>query len=84
MSAEMAAIELSGSVDEHRRLHVDGALPVSGPMAVRVIVLYPSSDEISETEWMKAAATNPAFEFLHDPAEDIYTIEDGEPYQDEV
>jgi hypothetical protein len=50
---------------------------------VRVIVLFPDDTEIDETEWLYAAATNPAFDFLKDSAEDIYTIQDGEPFDDQ-
>jgi hypothetical protein len=32
-----------------------------------------------ETEWLYAAAHNPVFQYLYDPAEDIYAITDGEP-----
>ncbi len=74
MEATMTAIEMTGTVDEHRRLRLDKALPVTGPMRVRVIVLYPLHDEWNETEWLQAAARNPAFAFLHDPAEDIYSV----------
>lgn len=36
-----------------------------------------SDDAPEEKEWLKAAARNPAFSFLEDPAEDIYTPADG-------
>ncbi|HOU12085.1 MAG TPA: hypothetical protein PKZ84_03140 [Anaerolineae bacterium] len=36
-----------------------------------------SADEIDEVEWLYAAAHNPAFDFLRDPEEDIYTLADG-------
>lgn len=39
-------------------------------------------EEISEREWLRAAATNPAFDFLDDPREDIYGREDGRPFGD--
>ena len=39
-------------------------------------------EEISESEWLYAAVTNPAFEFLKEPEEDIYTLEDGRPFDD--
>lgn len=35
--------------------------------------------ELTEQQWLRAAVTNPAFDFLHDPAEDIYTPSDGKP-----
>jgi hypothetical protein len=40
-------------------------------------------DDWNETEWLKAAASNPAFDFLRDPEQDIYTLEDGRPFRDE-
>jgi len=35
---------------------------------------------IDEQEWLRAAAANPAFDFLKEPGEDIYTLADGEPF----
>ena len=32
---------------------------------------------ITPAEWNRIAANNPSFAFLHDPEEDIYTLEDG-------
>ena len=80
----MTAIEMTGRIDEHRQLQLDNPLPVSGPMRVRVIVLYPIQDQEDETEWLQAAARNPAFEFLKDPEEDIYSLTDGEPFRDKT
>lgn len=37
------------------------------------------NDDWDEVEWLKAIAQNPAFDFLHNPEEDIYTIHDGKP-----
>jgi len=79
MEATMTAIELTGTVDERRQLQLDDLLPISGPKRVRVIVLYSPDDEWSEMEWLQAAARNPAFDFLKDPAEDIYSLADGKP-----
>ena len=40
-------------------------------------------DDVDEEElWMKAIGSNPAFNFLNDPKEDIYSITDGEPFND--
>jgi len=44
--------------------------------------LLPEDSDISETEWLHATAANPAFDFLKDPEEDIYTLSDGEPFHD--
>ena len=45
-----------------------------------MVTLLPDSD--SHENWLKAAATSDAFAFLADPAEDIYTLADGEPITD--
>lgn len=84
MESRMSAIEMTGTVDEHHRLHLDGTLPVAGPQRVRVIVLYSSNSEWDEQEWLRAAARNPAFAYLHDSGEDIYTVDDGKPFRDEA
>jgi hypothetical protein len=49
---------------------------------VRVIILLPDADEPGEEEWLAAGASNPAFSDLADPREDVYTLEDGEPFVD--
>jgi len=74
MDKTMTAIELTGTIDEYHQLQLDGPLPMSGPMRVRVIVLYPVNEELNETEWLQAAAKNPAFDFLKEPEEDIYSL----------
>ena len=84
MESTMTAIELSGTVDENHSLQLDGPLPISGPKRVRVIILYPQGDDWTEDEWLRAAARNPAFNYLHDPAEDIYTLADGTPFDDKA
>jgi len=76
----MNAIEVTGSIDAERRLRLDAPLPVAGPSRVRVIVLLPDAEDESEDEWQRAAAANPAFDFLKDEAEDIYSVNDGEPF----
>lgn len=79
----MTAIEMTGTVDENHQLKLDGVLPIAGPKRVRVIVLSPLTeiaDDWNETEWLKASLSNPTFEYLRDPEEDIYTISDGKPF----
>ena len=84
MDKPVTAIEMTGIVDEHSRLKLDGPLPFAGPKRVKVIILSETDSEIDELSWLRAATCNPAFEFLADPAEDIYSIEDGQPFKDEV
>ena len=76
----MTAIEMTGTIDNRRQLQLDGSLPISGPMRVRVIVLYSVDDEWDEAEWLRAAARNPAFDFLSDQEEDIYSLDDGKSF----
>lgn len=78
----MKAIEVAGHIDQSRVLHLDAPLDIAGPRRVRVLVLVPE-DEVSEAEWNRAIAANPAFEFLHDSAEDIYSPTDGKPLRRE-
>jgi hypothetical protein len=80
MEAVLKAIEAAGEIDEQRQLHLDAPLPVAGPSRVRVIILIPEQTDIDEREWLRAAATNPAFDFLKEPEEDIYTLADGKPF----
>ncbi len=84
MEATLTAIELTGTVDAQRQLQLDDLLPIPGPQRVRVIVLYSPVDEWDEKEWLHAATHSPAFDFLKDPAEDIYTLTDGQPFHDKA
>lgn len=50
-----------------------------------VLVVIPEQEDekeadIDEVEWLRAAAVNPAFDFLKEPEEDIYTLADGRPF----
>ena len=76
----MHAIETTGRIDDRRSLRLDEDLPVESQGRVRIIILFPKSEELTEEEWLRAAASNPVFDFLKDPAQDIYTLEDGEPF----
>ena len=77
------AIELQGAIDADHRLHVDTVLRGAAAGPVRVLVLIPEADEPNEIEWLRAAAASPAFAFLNDEAEDVYSPTDGKPFHDE-
>jgi len=81
---EAIAIEVTGTVDEDRHLQLDGELPISKPTRVRVLILCPVDGELEETEWTAAAARNPAFAYVHDAEEDIYSLADGKPFLDQT
>ncbi len=79
------AIETTGAVDEAGRLHLDEPLKEATSQAVRVILLFDADDEeIGEQAWLRATSRNPAFGFLNDPEEDLYTAEDGVPFEEEA
>ena len=82
MENPLQIVELIGTIDEKGQLHLDEPISAVGQGRVRVILL-PEEAEIGENEWLKAAASNPAFDFLKDPAEDIYTLDDGQPFNDQ-
>ncbi len=58
-------------------------LPANTPLMVTVLSSAPTDHEAEEA-WLHAASTSEAFAFLADPAEDIYSRNDGEPFRDEV
>lgn len=82
MAVPLKAIELTGTIDQEHRLILDNPVPINGPSRVRVIILVSDETEIDEQEWLRAASGNPAFDFLKDPTEDIYTLYDGKDFHD--
>ena len=80
---DMNAIEATGVVDAQHQLRLVEPLPIPGQSRVRVIVLVPEAEDISDEAWTKAASASPAFDFLKDPAEDVYAATDGKPFHDQ-
>lgn len=76
------AIEITATIDANRQLVLNELLPVVGPTKVRVIILLPEEADIDEKEWLRSASVNPAFDFLRETEEDIYTLADGKPFHD--
>ena len=83
MKSHMKAIEVTGTVDQEGKLHLDEALDAIGPGKVRVILLMMEKADLDENEWLRSAANNPAFEFLSDSEEDNYSLADGKPFNDQ-
>lgn len=77
------AIETTATINTNRQLVLDEPLPIAGPTKVRVIILLPEEVDIDEKEWLRSASVNPAFDFLKEPEEDIYTLADGKPFHDQ-
>jgi hypothetical protein len=64
------------------QIQLDHPIPQEKARFVRVILLM-SEDELNEKNWLDVVGHNPSFAFLHDPEEDIYTLNDGQPVSDE-
>lgn len=77
----LTAIETTGTIRQNGTIEIDETFAVDAPTNVRVIVLFPEAEDLSESDWLKAASKNEAFDFLHDAEEDIYSIEDGKPLE---
>ena len=82
MELPMKAAETEGTLDAQGLLHLDEPLSSLQPGRVRVIVLAEGEPDIDESQWMRSAMSNQAFDLLKDPAEDIYTLADGKPFHD--
>ena len=81
MKGTVKAIETTGTIDDqHRLIILDKPLPIAKKGRVRVIILFSEETDIDEREWLHAATTSPAFDFLKEPGEDIYTQSDGKPF----
>ncbi len=79
----MPTIALQAHYDgEHIVLDEPYDLPANASLMVTLLPF--TSDADSEAVWLRAAALSDAFAFLADPAEDIYTTADGEPFHDAV
>jgi hypothetical protein len=75
----MKAIEL------RTKTEMDGSIRIShsglkGGVAVRILILSEEDENSEEKRYLESISSNPAFEFLNDPAEDIYSKKDGRPF----
>lgn len=81
MKNVLQAVERIGTLEEPDLIRLDAPLPDIAPHSLRVILLLSERvDLIDEQQWLRAAAKNPVFDFLKDPAEDIYSVEDRKPF----
>ena len=86
----MRAIEVTGSVNEDGFIALDQPIVITKPRRFRGILLLPDTDITEEWSPMAMVYDRPEVidaslrEYLDDPEEDIYTLEDGEPIEDEA
>lgn len=76
----MQTLEVAANFDSDGHLTLLKPLKNRSGQRVRVLILISEEDEISDEKWLKAVATNPVFDFLNEEAEDIYSLEDGQPF----
>ena len=79
----MPTVALQAHYDGHH-IVLDEPYDLPANANLMVTVLPSSADADSEEVWLHAASSSDAFAFLADPAEDIYTAADGEPFRDAV
>ncbi len=79
----MKAIEINTKTDEFGNLKLNYPLHRS-ERKVRVLILMDDivDYEDDETTWFKTVGANPAFDFLKEPSENIYTLKDGDVFND--
>ncbi len=78
MKISTSPIIVSGVIEESNRLLLDDPIALKSNTRVSIYIV-PEDDDVSEIEWMRWLAANPAYDFLKDEEEDIYTLTDGKP-----
>lgn len=78
----MKVIEINSKTDKKGHLKIDYQLDKSDSNVRLLILIDDNSDNDEEEIWIEAISSNPAFDFLMDNSEDIYSINDGEPFND--
>jgi len=79
----MTAIEINSETDHTGHLKIDYQLGKSD-QNVRILILMNDDSYQQEEEklWLDSITKNPAFNFLNEPEENIYSLKDGEPLND--
>ncbi len=79
----MKAIEINSKTDKSGHLKINYKLDKSNRNVRILILMDDSNDKIDEEKlWMDSISKSPSFDFLKDISEDIYSLNDGEPFND--
>jgi len=70
------AIETTGIINNGKVIYLDVDLPLINNSKVKVTITGIDKDG----EWMALASQNPALQDIFSAEEDIYTLEDGKPF----
>lgn len=76
----MRAIETTGTINKSGLLKLDKPFRTTKTQKVKVIILY-GDEDAEEIQWLNMLSNNPAFDFLKDKEEDIYSATDGKNYR---
>jgi len=80
----MQALEVTGKIDDDGFLKIDKPLVVKN-RSVKIIILLPEDDIMDDALWLRGLSSNPAFDFLNEPEENIYAPADDKPFRpDEI
>jgi hypothetical protein len=72
----MRAIEINARIDNKGFIQLEHPLGIK-EKKVKLIILMEEDSPENENSWLKAISSNPAFSFLNEPDENIYTANDG-------
>jgi len=74
----------TGRINKSKGLILAEPMPLEEGMSVDVMIIptAPDDGDISEAEWLSAAARNPVFADWNDPEEDIYSPDEGVPFDE--
>jgi len=79
----MRAIEINSKTDHSGHIKFDYQLGRSD-QNVRILILLEEDNYQLEEEklWIDSLSNNPAFNFLREPEENVYSLKDGESLND--
>lgn len=79
----MKAIEINTKTDKQGHLKINYPLNKK-ESNVRIIILVDEKNDDKDEEklWLNSISSNPAFDFLKDVTEDIYSLTDGSSIRD--
>ena len=80
---EMKAIEINTKTDKLGYLKINYPINKRESMVRIIILVDEQNDDMDEEKlWMNTISSNAAFDFLKDSNENIYSLTDGEPFND--
>ena len=74
----MRAIETIGTFENNGLLRLENVGDLN-QKTVKVILLFDDGEDADHSLWLKSLSANPAFDFLKDEKENIYSPNDGKP-----